>query len=86
MNLKMVTWDLDYMQFLVNADTNEDAINRAIGINLSYAPIDDEIQFEDINDPTTYSVDDVDYKFLTELFERRDIIGVIDNVVVFSGN
>ena len=58
MNLKMVTWDLDYMQFLVNADTNEDAINRAIGINLSYAPIDDEVQFKDIKDTFGCVVED----------------------------
>ena len=33
MNLKLVTWDGDLTQFLVEADTDEEAIKKAIEAN-----------------------------------------------------
>ena len=71
MKLYMVTWDGDLTQFLVEAETNEEAISKAIYANKEfdrYCRSDNP----DITDPTLYTVDDVDFNLLCEIIERND--------------
>ena len=88
MNLKLVACNLDNTQFLVEANTNDEAINQAIKANLGYALYDEEDQ-KDIEDPKSYSVKDVDYQvlkgLLMRLFNQPDIFGIIRSVIVFDG-
>lgn len=82
MNLKMVTWDGDLTQFLVEADTNVEAINKAIEANLQLG--DCEGSEEDIHDFNTYIVEDVDFSLLREIFQRTDCLGIYGEAVVFN--
>ena len=71
MNLKLVTWDGDLTQFLVEAISDEEAVNKAIEANFKYAdPGDDDdgMVATDMRDPVTYTVEDVDFAFLSEIF------------------
>lgn len=83
MKLKLVTWDGDLTQFLVEADTNLEAIHKAIGANLQLGDCDEEIE-EDVHDLTTYTVEDVDFGLLSEIFKRTDYIGTYGEAVVFN--
>ena len=83
MNLKMVTWDGDLTQFLVEADTNLEAIRKAVKANLQIGDCDEEIE-DDIHDLTTYTVEDVDFSLLMEIFQRTDLIGPYRETVVFN--
>lgn len=86
MNIKLVTWDGDLTQFLVEAETNLDAIWKAIEANLKLGDCDGTDS--DIHDSTTYSVEDVDFKLLGELFNRKDfsfiIFSSLGEVAVFG--
>ena len=71
MNLKLVTWDGDLTQFLVEAKTNDEAIKKAIYANRVFDRFcgqDDP----DVNEPDSYIVDDVDFNLLCEIIERDD--------------
>ena len=81
--LKLVTWDGDLTQFLVEADTNLEAIRKAVKANLQIGDCDEEIE-EDIHDLTTYTVEDVDFSLLSEIFKRTDYIGTYGEAVVFN--
>ncbi len=83
MNLKLVTWDGDLTQFLVEAETNLEAIRKAVEANLHIGDCDEEIE-EDIHDLTTYTVEDVDFSLLGEIFQRTDYIGTYGEAVVFN--
>ena len=83
MNLKLVTWEGDLTQFLVEADTNLKAIRKAVEANLQIGDCDEEIE-EDIHDLTTYTVEEVDFNLLSEIFGRTDYIGVYEEAVVFN--
>ena len=88
MTLKMVTWEGDFTQFLVNADTDSEAIAKSIKANFKYCSPgdDDENEVEkNMRDPTTYSVEDVNFDLLCEIFERTDICGKYEDAVVFNG-
>ena len=77
MTLKMVTWDGDLTQFLVEAETNDEAISKAIYANKEcdrYLKSNDPDD-PDITDPTSYTVDDVDFDLLCEIVERSDWVG-----------
>ncbi len=80
--LKLVTWEGDLTQFLVDANTNVEAIRKAIEANLQIGDCDEES--EDINDIATYTVEDVDFSLLSEIFERTDYIGTYGEAVVFN--
>lgn len=71
MKLKLVTWEGDLTQFLVEADTNAEAIKKAMESNLLIGEVDDEI-FDDVKDATAYTVEDVDFDLLCEIIERND--------------
>ena len=88
MNLKLVTWDGDLTQFLVEADTKKEAIKKAIDANFKYCdPGDDEegLIAEDMKDQDTYLVEDVDFELLSEIFERTDLSGTYGEAIVFNG-
>ena len=75
MNLKLVTWDGDLTQFLVEADTDEEAIKKVIEANFIFAdPRDDDdgLVREDMQDKSWYEVEDVNFDLLSEIFRRTD--------------
>ena len=80
MNLKLVTWEGDLTQFLVNAETDEEAIDLAIEANKE---IDITFHDKDMDDKSTYSVEDVDFMMLCELFKRNDMAGKYENTIAF---
>lgn len=85
MILKMVTYDGDLTQFLVEARTNDEAIAKAIHANKE---IDRELGASDesVNNPACYEVDDVDFKLLCEIIERNDwLCGTYGEAKVFNG-
>lgn len=81
--LKMVTWDGDLTQFLVEANTNVEAIKKAMESNFSIGKVDDEI-VDDMKDSSAYIVEDVDFNLLKEIFERADCLGIYGEAVVFN--
>ncbi len=83
MTLKLVTWEDDLTQFLVEADTNLEAIRKAVEANLQLGDYDEEIE-EDIHDLTTYTVEDVDFALLSEIFKRTDCLGTYGATIAFS--
>lgn len=80
--LKLVTWEGDLTQFLVEASSDEEAINKAIKANLEISY--DEDDFDYINDFYTYTVNDVDFDLLCEIIKRNDIVDIYNNALVFS--
>ena len=84
MTLKLVTYEGDLTQFLVEAKTGEEAIKKAIKANEKLdVPIDDEA-LEVINDSSVYSYEDVDWFLLTEILKRDDMNGKFEDAVVFG--
>ena len=80
-NLKMVTWDGDLTQFLVEADNNLGAIKKAVEANLKLGDCEGDT---DIHDLSTYKVEDVDFNLLKELFRRTDCLGIYGDAIVFD--
>lgn len=78
----LVTWDLDLTQFLVDAETESEAIYKAIEANKKIEPSEYDPDMEVTN---TYSTDLVDMELLCEIVKRNDVGGVIGNVVWFVG-
>lgn len=89
MNLWLVTFELDYSQFLVNAKNIEEAIAQAIKANKGkllgdWSPEErPEEVIEDCTNYDTYHVDDMN--ILYDIIKRDDWVGVDDNVIVFFG-
>lgn len=81
--LKLVTWEGDFTQFLVEASSDEEAINKAIKANLEITY--DEDDFDYINDFYTYTIDDVDFDLLCEILNRTDKLGKFGEALVFNG-
>lgn len=79
--LKLVTWEGDFTQFLVEASSDEEAINKAIKANLEITY--DEDDFDYINDFYTYTIDDVDFDLLCEILNRTDKLGKLGEALVF---
>lgn len=71
MNLKMVTWDGDLTQFLVEAETRDEAISKAITANKEFDRFCESNSAE-IEDRNSYYVDDIDFNLLCEIIERND--------------
>ena len=69
--LKMVTWEGDLTQFLVEAATNEEAIEKAIIANKEFDKYCGSDNPE-IDDVTCYTVDNVSFDLLCEIIERND--------------
>lgn len=82
MKLWLVTWDLDLTQFLVDAETESEAIYKAIEVNKKIEPSEYDPDMEVTN---TYSTDLVDMDLLCEIVKRKDIWDVVGNVICFVG-
>ena len=92
--LKMVTWEIDLTQFLVLAETNDEAIqfaieaNKEVDKNYTYDPNDrnDLKHLNDVKDPSTYTVEDMDaIRCLDNILRRNDCGGIYGNAIVFWG-
>jgi len=89
MNLWLVTFDLDYSQFLVDAKNIEEAIGKAIEVNkgnLLGKCDPEEISEEEMNDRAnyeTYHVDDTN--MLYNIIRRDDWVGIENGTIVFNG-
>lgn len=82
MKLWMVTWDLDLTQFLVDAETESEAIYKAIEANKKIEPSEYD---PDMDVTNTYSTDLVDMDLLCEIVKRNDVWDVVGNVICFVG-
>lgn len=80
-SLKLVTFELDLTQFLVEAVTDDEAIVKAIEANLKLGEIDGGK--EEILDHTTYTVKDVDVATLYNLLVGKDVVNNFDGVITF---
>lgn len=85
LNLKMVTYEGDLTQFLVDSTSNDEAIRLAIQANKSDILGAYEEEFlEDMEDPTFYTVDDIDdINILGEIVRRDDYIGNYNGTLIF---
>ena len=90
MNLKLVTF-MDQVQFLVDAETDEEAVEIAVEANQNelLGPISDDescgLTIEELVDRSMYEIDDVsDMKFLFNIMRRNDMLGMADQAIVFS--
>ncbi len=83
MELKLITFELDDTQFLVNvtgidpADVNRKAIDEAIKANFEVGGLIDEEDYsgitkKDAANPQNYSVEDVDWDLLRGIIQRED--------------
>ena len=73
LNLKMVTWEGDLTQFLVDAIDDKEAIRMAIEANVEFDKYCGENgTSKDLYDESAYTVDDVDFDLLCEIIERND--------------
>jgi hypothetical protein len=82
MKLWLVTWDLDLVQFLVDAETESEAIYKAIRANKKIESTEYDSDMEATN---TYSADLVDMELLCEIVKRNDVCAIIDNVICYTG-
>lgn len=84
---KIVTWNTDLTQFLVNADNDDDAIDQAIKANedvwQNTGGYPQEDREDSTHDRSTYKVEDVDIKMMMELFGRKDCGGLYRDAIVF---
>lgn len=101
MNLVMVTFEPDYTQFLVDANTynlncgydhvRDEAIALAIEAHIEYqnkefGGFNDEIILEEVLEKRNYSVADIDMEILLEIIKRNDWYPCLyGKAVVFSG-
>ena len=99
-HLYLVTFDLDYTQFLVNADTynldlswdcvKEEAIDLAIEAHIDYANhefdgFDENPSLDEAMDRDNYSVVEVNMEMLLEIIKRNDWCSrLYGDAVVFS--
>ena len=87
MNLWLITFELDLTQFVVDAKTTDDAIEKAIVGNKS--PwlgewTEEEISEEGIEDHENYSCEKIDMDLLGEIMKRNDYIGNYYGVLIFN--
>lgn len=91
MNLKLVTFDLDYTQFLVNEENGINVINLAIEANRSdvCGPLSESSDYgltkEEVEDIANYTVEEVDMEMLAAVCLRDDYIGCVNEVIIFNG-
>lgn len=86
MNLKLVIWECDELveliQFLVEADTHLEAIRKAIEANLQMGFYEECKSY--ICDPATYTVKDVTFNLLTEIFKYTEWVGIYGEAIVLN--
>lgn len=72
MDLKLVTFNGDQEQFLVNATRNQTAIELAINANKEIGNFDYPEWNAEMEDYSRYEVEDVDFNLLCEIIKRDD--------------
>lgn len=72
MDLKLVTFNGDQEQFLVNATRNQTAIELAIEANKKIGNFDEPEWNTEMEDYSRYEVEDVDFNLLCEIIKRDD--------------
>ena len=72
MYLKLVTFNNDQEQFLVNAVGKETAIELAIEANKKIGDFNDPEWNAEMDDKSRYEVEDVDFDMLCEIIKRDD--------------
>lgn len=72
MDLRLVTFNGDQTQFLVNATRNQTAIELAIEANKKIGNFDEPEWNAEILDYSQYKVEDVDFNLLCEIIKRND--------------
>ena len=74
MKLKMVTFTTDLTQFLVDAETNEEAINKAMKANrlVGVDTFEDGCTEENITTKENYVVENVNFNLLKGIATARD--------------
>ncbi len=72
MDLKLVTFNGDQEQFLVNTARNQTAIELAIEANKEIGNFDDPELNAEIEDCSRYEVEDVGFNLLCEIIKRDD--------------
>ena len=82
MSLKLITWEGDLTQFLVEADTDVKAIRKALEANLMLGDCDGAES--EMHDLTSYTVEDVDFNLLAEILMRTDCLGRYAEALVFN--
>ena len=86
MNLKLVIWECDELveltQFLVEADTNLDAIHKAIEANLQMGYYEECKSY--IYDLAAYTVKNVDFNLLIEIFKNTEWVGIYGEAIVLN--
>lgn len=86
MKLKLVTWDGDLTQFLVEADTRDEAISKAITANKEFNRFCGDNGHDDFEDRNLYDVYDIDFDILCDIIERNDWFkGKFGEAKVFNG-
>ena len=84
LNLKLVTFEGDDTQFLVNANTSTQAIELANRANLEIiGEMDDDDYDLKHYKESWYTVEEVDWKLLLEIFNRTDCIGTTSYAIAF---
>ena len=87
MNLYLVTFTEDLMQFVVNAENEDLAILSAHNHNRTIGNID-EVGFWDSveqNLKNFYEIEKIDFDLLCEIFKRTDWISKYYNSFAFNG-
>lgn len=70
--LKLVTFNKDQEQFLVNAIGNNTAIQLAIDANKKIGSFDNPEWDAEVENESLYTVEDVDFGMLCEIIKRND--------------
>lgn len=83
MNLKLITFNGDQEQFLVNAMGNETAIELAIEANKKIGNFDEPEWNAEMEDKSRYEVEDVDFNMLCEIIKRDDWLFADTYVMAF---
>lgn len=87
--LYFITWEGDLTQFLAEGETKEEAVKYAIEANKEIGPIWDhdaeEDNYKDIEDASSYEVEDVDFELLRNLAKRTDYMFSMEHVICYNG-
>lgn len=86
-NLYMVTFQIDLMQFLVEASTKDEAIAIAEKRNIEfYKELNDNDNKSDGYEKSNYTAEVVDFQFLVEIIKNRnDNFKHYNDCVVYFG-
>ena len=82
MELKLVTFETDLTQFLVETNDYAEAIQLAMDANREYGNTTEIM--DEVEDASNYSVEDINFDLLSEMFLREDCSGRCAGAIVFN--